>query len=141
MRIVKIFSLFFLMFFMCANVYAEVDCQINDGPCVKHIPDDKVQVVFDINPKPVKFMEELIYRVSLTQGSKHITDAKIRMELGMPGMFMGRNTPVIRHVKDGVYEGKGIVPRCPSGKKVWRALISIERDNKTAQIDFTFEGK
>jgi hypothetical protein len=142
MKITKlILTVFLLLFPALPLVAAEVDCQINSGPCVKQIPLDNIQVVFDINPKPVKFMEELAFTITLTQGKKPITDAKIQMELGMPGMFMGKNTPAIKHVKDGIYEGKGVIPRCPSGKKVWRALLTIERDNKIAHVEFTFEGR
>ncbi len=141
MTIFKLLLVSFLMLLGAFSAHAEVDCPINSGPCVKQIPHDKVQVVFDINPKPVKFMEELTFRITLTHDSKPISDAKITVDLTMPGMFMGKNSPVIKHVKDGVYEGKGVIPRCPSGKKVWRAAVSIDRGGKMASVDFTFEGK
>jgi hypothetical protein len=132
---------FVVVLLLAFAVYAEVDCQINTGPCIKQIPHDRVQITFDINPKPVKFMEELTFRITLIQDAKPIGDAKVTMDLTMPGMFMGKNSPVIKHVKEGVYEGKGVIPRCPSGRKVWRAAVSIERGGKTASVDFTFEGK
>lgn len=121
-------------------VSAEVDCDINKGHCSKSLPVDNVTVNFDINPKPVKFMQELTFKITILQNSKPVTDANVTLDLNMPGMFMGKNKPTIKHVKDGVYEGKGVIPKCPSGRKVWRADITIERANKTARVDFTFEG-
>lgn len=118
-----------------------IDCNINTSVCIKEIPYDKVKVTFDISPKPLEFMKELIFKITLTKDEKPFSDAKIMMDLNMPGMFMGTNRPTIKHIGNGIYEGKGIIPRCPSGKKIWRADIKIEKDNTSSAVSFTFEGK
>ncbi|HIJ59958.1 MAG TPA: hypothetical protein HPP56_05020 [Nitrospirae bacterium] len=143
----KILILTFLLILLTNRVYgqmskeATVDCQINKTVCVQEIGYDKIKVTFDIIPKPVEFMKELTYKITLTKNDKPITDAKITMDLTMPGMFMGTNRPVIKHIGTGVYEGKGIIPRCPSGRKIWRANIKIERNDTSSIVSFTFEGK
>jgi hypothetical protein len=40
-------------------------------------------------------------------------------------MYMGRNEVVLKQVPDGSFIGSGIIPRCPTGKKLWQADIAI----------------
>ncbi len=141
MKKMSVFFCLVVCIFMGSYAYAEVDCRLDGEPCVKTLAQDNIKVTFDITPKPVVFMQELTFKITLHQDNRPINDAKITMDLNMPGMFMGKNSPAIKHLKDGIYEGRGIIPRCPSGKKVWQANISIERKGMTARVDFTFEGK
>jgi hypothetical protein len=43
----------------------------------------------------------------------------------MPGMKMGPNRVFLKFVRKGVYEGTGIIVRCPSGKRTWQANITL----------------
>jgi len=133
-----------------ANVHAmqhnhsdrtEIKCDINSGPCATTIKHENIQVILDIDPKPVKPMSELHFRVTLKKGDEHITNARVGLDLTMPGMYMGINRPVIGHAKDGVYEGKGVIPVCPHGGKLWKAEVTVEREGRSATANFLFQVK
>jgi hypothetical protein len=117
--------------------YPEPDCMINAGPCVKTV--DGLTVVFDIAPKPLKTMRSLLFRTTILNKDKPVVDAIVSTDLSMPGMFMGQNIVGLSHLRDGIYEGKGVIIRCPSGKKVWRASVEIRRPGKPSVVDYIFE--
>jgi hypothetical protein len=145
----KIFLVIILSLHLIAvNVFAmqhshshsiKTDCDINTGSCTKTIEHDNIQVILDINPKPVNPMTELHFSVILKEGERTITDAKVALDLTMPGMFMGVNRPFLSHVKDGRYEGKGVIPVCPHGGELWKAEVTVERDGRSATVSYIFE--
>jgi hypothetical protein len=99
-------------------------CDIQRGSCLIETGEG-MTIEFDIQPKPVAAMSELSFIVNLNRGGTPLTDASTELDLSMPGMFMGRNRPVLKHVYNGRYEGKGIITRCPSGKKTWQAEVTV----------------
>jgi hypothetical protein len=117
-----------------------ITCDIQSGSCLKETGDG-MTVEFDIQPKPVVALSELTFIVNLTRGGMPVTDASVVLDLSMPGMFMGKNQPILKHAKNGRYEGKGIITRCPSGKKMWKAEITVKQARKTTIVDFVFEVK
>ena len=119
----------------------EKKCDINSGPCATTIEHENIQVILDIGPKPVKPMSELHFSVILKEGDEYITNARVGLDLAMPGMFMGINRPVLSHVKDGRYEGKGVIPVCPHGAKLWKAEVTVEREGRSATANFLFQVK
>ncbi|MBI5098324.1 MAG: FixH family protein [Nitrospirae bacterium] len=120
---------------------AKTDCALETGTCVKTIGTDNVQVEFDINPKPVTTMSDLVFTVTVKKDERPVTDAKVGLDLTMPGMFMGVNRHVLSHVKDGRYEGKGVLPVCPHGGVLWKAEVTVERDGRSATVSYIFEVK
>ena len=90
------------------------------------------QIIFDISPKPVKAMQELIFTIRATGRN---TAPAILLDLWMPGMYMGRNEVVLKKNPDGSYSGKGIIPRCPSGRMLWRAAVTVPGAGK---VSYTF---
>lgn len=107
-----------------------VNCDIHHNACTQKLPGTRV--VLDIYPKPVKAMTDLKFKIVLT-GKLPKTAPYI--DLGMPGMKMGPNRVLLRWQGNGVYEGTGIIVRCPSGKKIWKASVTIE-DFGTAEFVF-----
>ena len=105
------------------------DCAIEEGPCTKKI--GAVKIVFDIKPKPVKAMRELLFTVIL----KGIVTDRLILDLGMPGMYMGKNEVALKKTGDGIYTGKGVIPRCLSGRRLWRATVDIP---EIGRVDFLF---
>ncbi|MDO8723876.1 MAG: FixH family protein [Syntrophales bacterium] len=103
-------------------------CEIDKGPCSKKYGEQ--EVILDIDPRPVRAMKELVFTVSLKQGNYE----NLLMALDMPGMHMGRNEVVLKKT-DARYTGKGVIPRCASGMKQWRANINIP---ETGKVDFLF---
>jgi len=115
-------------------------CDIQRGSCLVETGDG-MTIEFDVQPKPVAAMSELTFIVNLSRGGSPVTDAATALDLSMPGMFMGKNRPVLKHVYGGRYEGKGIITRCPSGNKTWQAVVTVKHAGKTAVASFVFEVK
>lgn len=108
-----------------------IHCDIQEGPCTKELAG--MTVTLDILPKPVKAMKDLQFQVTLS-GGKPTTAPYI--DLGMPGMDMGPNRVELRPVKDNVYEGQGIIVRCPSGRRTWKATVTLPGAGK---VEFIFD--
>ena len=58
------------------------------------------------------------------------------IDLNMPKMNMGRNRVKMGSVAPHVYEGKGIIVRCASGHRVWKATVVVPNLGKA---DFIFD--
>ena len=108
------------------------DCKIDIEPCVKKTA--AIEIAFDITPKPVLYMKELIFTVRL-KGQPALRDSII-IDLGMPGMYMGRNTVTLKKTAPDTFSGTGVIPRCPSGRILWKATVVLSDTEKT---DFLFD--
>jgi hypothetical protein len=108
-----------------------VNCDVHHGACSQTV--SGVDVTFDISPKPVKAMTDLKFKITL-KGKQPETPPYI--DLGMPGMKMGPNRVSLQATKKGVYEGVGIIVRCPSGKRIWRAKIILP---DLGEAEFVFD--
>ena len=95
-------------------------CDIQQAPCVAHTVDN-TRIELDILPRPIRAMTDLTFVVSLSKNGKPIADALIQIDLTMPGMSMGKNQVRLKMVSNGRYEGQGIITRCMSGRKNWKA--------------------
>ena len=93
-------------------------CEINGGPCSRKI--GRVSVTLDIDPKPVKAMNELFFTVTLNGIGEY---ENLKLKLQMPGMFMGNNEVKLVKAGNGKYTGKGVLPKCHSDKRLWSATI------------------
>ena len=98
-----------------------VNCAIQEGACTQNIQETRVQL--DILPRPVKAMQDLLFRVSLQETGR--LDGLPVIALGMPGMEMGPNRVRLEKAGPGLFEGRGVIVRCPSGKTVWRAEVIL----------------
>lgn len=67
-------------------------------------------------------MEDLTFQVKISGYSG--SDLPV-LDLDMPGMEMGINQVHFKVLRHGVFSGKGIIVRCPTGKKLWRASITV----------------
>ncbi len=113
-------------------------CDIQHHACSMTTASGMV-VRFDIQPKPVKTLSELRFIVSLLDKEKPVTDASVKLDLTMPGMYMGKNTPDMKPGTNGRFEGKGVIPRCMSGRKTWKADVAVERGSIRDAAGFVFE--
>jgi hypothetical protein len=121
------------------------DCPIQERDCIKTVGPDNVSVTFDITPKPVKTMSKLVYAAVLTQRGTPLSGARVTVALSMPGMYMGNNRVMLAEKGKGRYEGEGVIIRCASGKKIWKADVHAEFPDtgpgKEATSSFIFEVK
>jgi len=114
-------------------------CNVDAGPCVAKTADNAIEVALDITPKPVAAMRDLTFRVKLKgRNGRPVTDASVKIDLSMPGMYMGKNEVELTY-RNGMYEGTGIIVRCPSGKKTWQADVVIRSSDKIGSTGFIFE--
>ena len=106
-------------------------CDIQLGPCTTKR--DTLTVTLDIFPKPIEAMKELTFRLTLSgkelSGNPHI-------DLGMPGMVMGPNRVVMKPAGENTYEGRGVIVRCPSGRRTWKAVVVLPN---AGVVDFVFD--
>lgn len=109
-------------------------CDFLKVPCVKKL--DNMEVRLDVEPKPLQAFKETEFIATIT-GSDKISD-ELYLDLTMPGMFMGKNQVVLKKINNNKYSGKGIIPRCPSGKTLWQADIYIP---EKGTINFQFHVK
>lgn len=120
---------------------AKPDCEVDKGSCTKRI--GNTDVTFDVHPKPVRVMKLLSFTLIVDlkastsgarKGSAEAPD-ELTIDLSMPGMYMGRNFVLMKKGPDGIYRGEGVIPRCPSGKKLWLVEVDIPEEGK---VGFTF---
>ena len=97
-----------------------IDCAIQSGPCTKNLADGTVTL--DITPRPVSAMQDLTFTVTFS-GLKPASNPVI--DLGMPGMTMGPNRVVLKRAEGNTYQGKGVIVRCPSGRRIWKATVTV----------------
>jgi len=135
--IIAMTSVIALLLLVQPSAAAAVDCNADSGTCKKEVKG--LSVAFDITPKPVAVMRELTYFVTIKDGGLPVDDADLAVDFSMPGMFMGKNVVHLALRKDGVYTGKGVIIRCPSGEKIWKALVTVKRGSKITTVPFVFE--
>ncbi len=102
------------------SVENEGKCDIQNSPCTQSLPG--CEVTLDINPKPVKAMTDLDFTVTL---SGKMPRSLPHIDLGMPGMKMGPNRVQLTEMGKNTYKGKGIIVRCPSGRRTWKAVVTL----------------
>lgn len=108
-----------------------VNCDIQENACKQKLAD--TVVVLDINPKPVKAMTDLEFRITLS-GKQPVKPPYI--DLGMPGMKMGPNRVLLKPVGKNVFKGTGVIVRCPSGKRIWKAVVTLPG---MGTVEFVFD--
>jgi hypothetical protein len=121
-----------------ASSKTAIPCNIQLGSCTAKT-DHGISVEFDIKPKPVTSLSELSFDVRLNRNGDPVTGAAVAIDLTMPEMYMGKNQPVLRQVSNGRFQGKGIIPKCPSGSRTWKANVIIVHDNRRSVAGFVFE--
>ena len=119
-------GLIVLLFVLIPGVNAEtrkmssVNCNIQEASCTLSLSGR--EVTLDIQPKPVRAMKDLTFRVTIT--GEQLSSLP-HIDLGMPGMKMGPNRVVLKEAASGIYKGVGVIVRCPSGRKTWSATVTF----------------
>ena len=108
-----------------------VECNVHAGACEAHISGTRVSL--DIEPKPVKAMQNLTFTVTFS-GVTPVTAPYI--DLGMPGMNMGRNRVILKPAGELSYQGEGVIVRCPSGRRTWKAKVTVP---DVGSVEFVFD--
>ena len=140
-RVLKIISLFFILTGLLVfdgplapgpalAAESTVNCDAHKGVCSQSSGD--LTVSLEITPRPVKAMQDLVFKVSIEGASpaKHP-----HIDLGMPAMKMGPNQVSLKPTGPGTYEGTGVIVRCPSGKRTWFANVIVP---ESGEVKFIF---
>jgi hypothetical protein len=109
----------------------ERECNIHQGPCT--VMAGNRSVTLNIEPKPVSAMKELTFSVTVSPCNK-LPDTLL-LDLSMPGMQMGNNQVTLVKKNACLYEGKGIIVRCMSGRTLWQVTVLSDELKNPA---FTF---
>ena len=107
-----------------------INCDIQNQACIQTFSNRKISL--DITPKPVKAMTDLAFYVKIS-GKK--LDYPPFIDLGMPGMKMGPNRVRLEPVGQNTFTGKGVIVKCPSGRTIWRATVTLPEEGG---VDFIF---
>lgn len=116
------------------------DCNLHEQACAAVLAPG-VAVTLDISPKPVRAMTDLEFTVSLSDRNGPVDGAQVALDLSMPGMFMGENRSILSGLGNGLYRGKGVIPKCPSGKTLWRGDLQVQVGDVTGNVWFLFSVK
>jgi hypothetical protein len=108
-----------------------ITCDAHKGVCSQTL--GATTVSLEISPRPVKAMQDLVFKVVLS-GSPQPESPYI--DLGMPGMKMGPNRVELKENGAGTYEGRGVIVRCKSGRRTWFANVTIPG---TGELKFIFD--
>ena len=108
-----------------------INCDVHHGTCTQKL--QGMDIILDISPKPVKAMADIKFTITLT-GKQ--TESEPFIDLGMPGMKMGPNRVFLKSNGKGVYIGTGIIVRCPSGKRIWKATVTVP---DKGSVEFIFD--
>lgn len=105
---------------------------IHDGPCSKQA--NGHQVTLEILPRPVRAMQPLLFRVSIEPADN--LPSVLMLDFTMPGMFMGKNQMRLVRTAPGLWEGRGVIVRCMSGRTLWQIMVLLpELDNPAFSFD------
>ena len=110
-----------------------INCNLHAGPCTRLFSEQPVTL--EVSPRPIKAMQDLEFKVTLNAKLPPNTQLPY-IDLGMPGMNMGPNRVQLKFTGNATYEGRGVIVRCPSGRRTWRATVTIPDAGHT---DFIFD--
>jgi hypothetical protein len=140
--LLSMFILVLLTFFLLAapgciladNKYQEmINCDLHRGACTQNLSGSTITLA--VTPRPVKAMQDLLFRVNFS--AKLPPNAKLPyIDLGMPGMKMGPNRVQLKSAGNNTYEGRGVIVKCPSGRRTWCATVTVP---DFGQTDFIFD--
>ena len=116
-----------------ADKYKEmINCDLNREFCSRSLAGSRVTLA--VSPRPVKAMADLIFKVGLEDNPA--LEARPFIDLSMPGMNMGKNRILLGSDGTGTYTGTGVIVRCKSGRRVWRATVTLPG---LGRADFVFD--
>ncbi len=110
-----------------------INCDLHQGACTQSLSENKVTL--EVTPRPVKALQDLSFKVTFSGDLLPSTKVPF-IDLGMPGMNMGPNRVQLKSTGNATYEGRGVIIRCPSGRRTWQATVIIP---DVGRISFIFD--
>ncbi len=132
--IVSLGYVFFIRDFSQKNpIERLLNCDIQIQACTQRLSDR--EITLDIQPRPVKTMDNLLFTIKVDGPP---LSKKPHIDLSMPGMNMGLNWVFLKTRSPGIYEGTGTIVKCPTGKTIWQATVTLP---EIGTVDFVFNVK
>ena len=116
---------------------AVADCDASAGHCERLLGAAGARVTLAIEPRPVRSMKDLTFTVGAWRDGLPLRDWEAEIALTMPGMFMGENRIRLAPLGPGAWRGRGVVVRCPSGRRTWSAEVTLRRREPAAAAPLT----
>ena len=110
-----------------------INCELHQGACTQNLSGSTITLA--VMPRPIKAMQDLLFQVTFSGKLPPNTNLPY-IDLGMPGMKMGPNRVQLKSVGTDTYEGRGVIVKCPSGRRIWRATVTIPN---VGYADFIFD--
>ncbi len=110
-------------------------CDLDSGPCTQPSPAlAGAAVTLSIAPRPLRAMRDLELTVAIAPTSA-AEDAEVSVSFSMPGMYMGDTRFPLAPAERGLFRGKGVLVRCPSGRRDWVADVVVRRGAASPRAD------
>jgi len=112
-------------------------CDLSRASCTLAVGD--AEVTLELAPRPLRTMTELTATALVHRGGAPLDGAAVALGLEMPGMEMGPNVARLAPAGPGRYAGKAVLVRCPSGRRAWRARVTVAAAGgaaRDAALDF-----
>ena len=110
-----------------------INCDLHRGVCTQNLSSGST-VTLAVTPRPVKAMQDLLFQVTFSAKLPPNTNKLPYIDLGMPGMKMGPNRVHLKSAGNNTYEGRGVIVKCPSGRRTWQATVNIPDEGQTEFI-------
>lgn len=129
---IRVFVVLISLVSACSEVQEkEALCKFEERPCIKRL--NSHEFILEVRPAPPQAFKELEFILSV-KGRK-VNSEELLLDLTMPGMFMGKNQVRLKRQGNNIYTGRGVIPRCPSGKTLWQAEVILS-DGDTVEFRF-----
>ncbi|SEQ43664.1 hypothetical protein SAMN03080615_01548 [Amphritea atlantica] len=113
------------------------NCDLNQQSCTVDM--GEVSLSVDIQPRPVRSLTPLNYRVSINGTSA----SKVIIDLQGSEMYMGINQTELTadESSPGAFSGQGELAICTTGEMLWRLTVSAETAAGPINTWFEFRAK
>jgi hypothetical protein len=98
-------------------------CDLATSPCTAAV--DGATIALALSPRPVRSMRDLELAVDVRRDGSPLADRVVEVTLTMPGMYMGDGRVRLASLGGGRYLGRGVLVRCPSGRRTWKAEVTV----------------
>lgn len=103
---------------------SEAGCVLAAGPCTLDLGGGTA-VTLDLAPRPLRTMADLAVAARVTRAGAPLDGAEVSVGFEMQGMDMGPNRSALAAAGTGRYAGRAVLVRCPSGRRDWRARVTV----------------
>lgn len=114
--------------------FVKAGCDVKDGECATTLANTQ-KLSLEVSPKSLPLMKPLTFTIR----TQELQQESLEAQIYATNMFMGIQTITLKRTKQGVYEGKLILPTCNQGGMIWNADIIVNELTKRYGAKFEFK--